>query len=96
MAGNAAEVFEWSGWPEVDVVVLDRQLPDGTADELLPYIKQQSPEAAVIVVTGFADVEGAITALRRGASDYLLKPINPDALSRVSAASQRSGGRSVN
>lgn len=77
---NAAEVYSWSGWPSVDVVVLDRQLPDGTADDLLPHIKHQSPEAAVIVVTGFSDVEGAISALRRGASDYLLKPINPDAL----------------
>src|SRR5262249_48062243 len=38
------------------------------------------PAAAVLVVTGYADLEGAIAALRQGAADYILKPVNPDAL----------------
>ncbi|HEX6987115.1 MAG TPA: ATP-binding protein [Planctomycetaceae bacterium] len=80
VAGTVAEVLARDDWAEIDVVILDRRLPDGTADELLPHVKGRAPDAAVLVVTGFADVEGAITALRRGASDYLLKPINPDAL----------------
>ena len=34
----------------------------------------------IIVMTGYADLDGSIAALRHGAADYLLKPINPDAL----------------
>jgi signal transduction histidine kinase len=80
IAGTVAEVLRRADWRDIDVVILDRRLPDGTADDLLPVLKQKAPDAAVLIVTGFADVEGAILALRRGASDYLLKPINPDAL----------------
>lgn len=80
VAGTVAEVLARDHWTEIDVVILDRRLPDGSVDDLLSYIGQKAPRAALIVVTGYADVEGAIMALRRGASDYLLKPINPDAL----------------
>ncbi len=59
---------------------MDRRLPDGTADALLPHLKQLAPEAAVIIMTGYADLDGTLTALRHGATDYLLKPINPDVL----------------
>jgi signal transduction histidine kinase len=59
---------------------LDRKLPDATADELLPSLRRLAPEAAILVVTGYADLQGAIAALRQGASDYILKPLNPDAL----------------
>jgi signal transduction histidine kinase len=59
---------------------MDRKLPDGTADSLLPQIRQLAPEAAVIIITGHTDLDGTITALRQGAADYMLKPINPDAL----------------
>lgn len=80
VAAAAAEVLGRTDWRDIEVVILDRRLPDGTADDLLPVLKERAPNAAVLVVTGFADVEGAVTALRRGASDYLIKPINPDAL----------------
>jgi two-component system, LuxR family, sensor kinase FixL len=92
MAATAAEALGRQDWSQLDAVILDRKLPDGTADDLLPRLKELAPEAAVIIVTGFSDVEGAITALRRGASDYILKPINPDALraslKRLSEAKQ--------
>ncbi len=39
-----------------------------------------APQADVIIVTGYGDLEGTITALRHGAADYILKPINPDVL----------------
>lgn len=62
------------------VVILDRNLPDGTADEFLPELKRLAPNAETIVVTGFADLNSTISALRSGVADYLIKPINPDAL----------------
>jgi len=64
----------------MDVILLDRRLPDIQADELLPQLRQVAPKADIIVATGFADLDGTIAALRHGAADYLLKPIRPDAL----------------
>ncbi|HZY84575.1 MAG TPA: response regulator, partial [Gemmataceae bacterium] len=79
-AGTVAEVLARQDWSEVAAVLLDRQLPDGTAEELLPQLRQLAPDAAVLIVTGYADLHGAIAALRQGAADYILKPINPEAL----------------
>jgi PAS domain S-box-containing protein len=69
-------------------IVLDRKLPDGHATQSLPEIRDRAPHAAVIIVTGYADLDGAIVALREGASDYILKPINAEAL-RASLARLR-------
>jgi PAS domain S-box-containing protein len=79
-AGTAAEALNRHDWDRIAAVILDRRLPDGTAEELLPRLRRLAPDAAVLVVTGYADLQGAIAALRQGAADYILKPINPDAL----------------
>ena len=58
-----------------DVVLLDLKLPDGSGMELLEELSGNgSPE--VIVITGQATVETAVEALRRGAVDYLTKPVD--------------------
>jgi len=79
-AGSAAEALNQDDWSKFFAIILDRRLPDATANELLPQLKRLAPEAAVIIVTGYADLEGAIAALRQGAADYILKPLNPEAL----------------
>ncbi|HTU16969.1 MAG TPA: PAS domain S-box protein [Gemmataceae bacterium] len=79
-AGTVAEVLKRKSWDRISAVLLDRRLPDGSAEELLPRLRQLAPEAAILIVTGYADLQGAIAALRQGAADYILKPINPDAL----------------
>ncbi len=79
-AGTVAEVLARKDWSDMAAVLLDRKLPDGTAEGLLPRLRQLAPDAAVLIVTGYADLHGAIDALREGAADYILKPINPDAL----------------
>ncbi|MFO0870650.1 MAG: PAS domain S-box protein [Pirellulales bacterium] len=65
---------------QVEMIILDRRLPDGSAEEALPRLKAKAPDAAVVIITGYADLDGVITALREGADDYLLKPVNPDLL----------------
>jgi PAS domain S-box-containing protein len=79
-AGTAADAFAREDLPGFSAVILDRRLPDGVADELLPLLHAAAPEADVIVVTGYSDLQGAIAALRQGAADYILKPLNPEAL----------------
>ena len=79
-AGTVAETLARSDGSAYLAIILDRKLPDGTAEELLPRLRQLAPEAAVLIVTGYADLHGAVAALRQGAADYILKPINPDAL----------------
>jgi two-component system, LuxR family, sensor kinase FixL len=79
-AGTAAEVLKRTDWSRVSAILLDRRLPDSDAEELLPRLRQLAPDTAILIVTGYADLQGAIAALRQGAADYILKPINPDAL----------------
>lgn len=79
-ATTAAEAIQPREWEKFSAILLDRKLPDGNAEELLPRLRLLAPHASIMVVTGFADLDGAILALRHGAEDYLLKPINPDLL----------------
>jgi len=78
--GSAAEVLSRTDLKNFSAVILDRKLPDATAEELLPKIRQEAPGASLVIVTGYSDLQGVIAALRQGASDYILKPLNPDAL----------------
>jgi len=77
-AGSVVEALNRSNWSQISAILLDRKLPDGNAEELLPRLKELAPSAAVMIVTGHADLEGAITAIRQGAADYITKPINPE------------------
>ncbi|MFO7708741.1 MAG: response regulator [Desulfobacterales bacterium] len=58
----------------VDVVVLDVKMPGMSGIEALQRIKEASPETEVLMLTGHADVETGIEAMRAGALDYLMKP----------------------
>jgi two-component system response regulator AtoC len=58
-----------------DVVLLDLQLPDGSGIELFDGMKNRG-SIEVILITGHASIESSIEALRLGAADYLIKPVN--------------------
>src|SRR5208337_1555623 len=77
-AGTAREALNRDNWASISAIMLDRKLPDSSAEELLPRLKQLAPDAAILIVTGYADLAGAITAIRQGAADYITKPINAD------------------
>jgi len=59
-----------------DVVFLDVHLPDGNGLKMIPIIKAMSFSPEVIIITGLGDPDGAETAIRLGAWDYLLKPLS--------------------
>jgi PAS domain S-box-containing protein len=79
-AGTVAAALDRNNWSEITTIILDYKLPDGSAETLLPQLRQLAPNAAVIVSTGVAGLDGAILALQHGAFDYILKPLNADAL----------------
>ncbi len=58
-----------------DLVVLDRRLPDGDGLSFLPELKASLPGAVIVVVTAHADIDSAVAAVRQGASDYIVKPV---------------------
>jgi two-component system, NtrC family, sensor histidine kinase HydH len=89
-AGTVAEVLKRSDWSRLSAIILDRRLPDGSAEQLLPRLRELAPGAAVIIVTGHADIDGAIAAIRQGAVDYILKPIDADQLrNRLASLAER-------
>ena len=80
VATNVSETLQTRDWDAVFAVILDRRLPDGTAEELLPEIRKRAPQTTVVVVTGHADLEAAVAVIRHGVADFLTKPVNPDLL----------------
>ena len=65
---------------DIDVVILDRKMPDLSGEEVLKEIKKFRPEIQVIMLTGHGTLESAIEGLEAGATDYLVKPVYIDDL----------------
>jgi len=83
-APDAASALQLLQAGAYDLVYLDIRLPDQSGIQLLPQIHAIYPDMPVVILTAHATLETAIGAVRAGARDYLLKPINPeDILSRT-------------
>jgi len=63
-----------------DLVLTDVRMPDGTGLELLATIREHWPSTPVIVMTGYGSVQDAVGAMKGGAADYLIKPVERDEL----------------
>jgi two-component system response regulator AtoC len=66
-----------------DIVFSDVQMPGMDGFELLARLKEARPDLDVVIITGYGGVQGAIDAIRDGASDYLLKPLDLDEIEGV-------------
>lgn len=63
-----------------DLIITDIEMPSMKGTELLEKVKALDSQTAVIIITAFGSLDTAISALRNGASDYILKPIEFDEL----------------
>ena len=70
---EARAVIEEQG---CDLLITDKNLPDVSGLELLRLAKERNPFSEVIIITGYASLETALTALELDAFDYVLKPLN--------------------
>ncbi len=84
-ATSGLEALERLKEKEFHVVVTDLVLEDTSGLDILSRVKQLDPAIEVILVTGHANVETAIFALKNGARDYLVKPINSEELKHTVA-----------
>src|SRR3989475_1602602 len=57
-----------------DLVLLDLRLPDMDGMDVLRALRSRYPEVAVIIITGFGQIQSAVEAIKVGATDYLEKP----------------------
>ncbi len=73
-AASGEEALDFVIGQEYDVVLTDIRMQGIDGVELLRRIKEQSPDAIVILMTGYASLGTAVEALRLGAHDYLIKP----------------------
>jgi len=82
-ARTAAEGLELVREQRPDAVVLDLQLPDKSGLEVFQDIKALDPRRPVIFITAHGTAETAIEAMKGGAFDYLVKPVDLDRLSQL-------------
>lgn len=82
-AGTVREALTLFKRETFDLALLDMRLPDGSGLDLLTDFQELAPEAQVIVITGYGDVDTAVQAMKMGAYDYITKPFDLDRLALV-------------
>jgi len=65
---------------KIDVILLDLMMPGVSGMEVLDQVRLIDPNLLVIVITGYATVESAVEAMKKGAYDFIPKPFTPDQL----------------
>jgi DNA-binding response OmpR family regulator len=93
IAANAFEATAYSDAidNDLDLVLLDLGLPDGSGDSVLQRLRQKRPELSVIILTARADVSDKVRGLDLGANDYVTKPFAfEELLARIRAAMRTS------
>ncbi len=79
-ASSAKDAIDTLRSGHFNLVITDLVMPGSSGIQVLLEAKRHDPQVCVIVLTGYGDMESAIEALRLGADDYLLKPIDTEAL----------------
>lgn len=80
---NGLEALDTLHKNQFDIIITDIRMPEMTGLELLDKVKDLHNKPEVIILSGYDEFNFAVQALRNGAREYLLKPINRDGLSKA-------------
>jgi DNA-binding NtrC family response regulator len=83
VAESAADALTRMAERKWDLALLDIKMRGTDGIELQRRLHEIDPELIVIMMTGYASVETAVTALKNGAYDYVTKPLDPDDISHL-------------
>ena len=83
MAQGGKEALQLMLKSEFDIVVTDFKLPKMSGMELLEVVKRDFPKTEVIMITGYGSIETAVEAMKKGACDYITKPINDNEIKLI-------------
>jgi DNA-binding NtrC family response regulator len=97
VAETGAEALRLAAARPYDIALLDIKMPGMDGLELQAHLAEKSPDTTVIMMTAYASVETAVSALKAGAYDYIVKPFDPDELTHlVERASEHRALRAEN
>jgi len=80
---SARQALEALARESFDVALIDIKMPGMDGMELQNRLRELDPDLLLIIMTGYASVETAVQALKRGAYDYITKPFDPDELAHL-------------
>ncbi len=81
-ASSGAEALEKARATDYAIYFIDLKMPGGMDGiETMMQIRRLHPEASIIIITAYATVDTAITAIKEGAQEYIVKPCNPEEIS---------------
>lgn len=83
LAENGLQALKVLGQQNVDLILADHIMPEMDGLELLEAVRKKYPHLPYIIMTAYGSIENAVTLLKRGATDYLLKPLELDHLQLV-------------
>lgn len=73
-AASVVEAINILKYNAVDLLITDLQMPGAGGMELIKYVEEHFPKVPKLVITGYPSVDGALSAIKSGALDYLVKP----------------------
>ncbi len=82
-ADSGARALSFLAEGEYDLLLVDMKMPGMDGLELLHRVREEHPQVLVIMITAYGSIENAVEAMKNGASDYLLKPFDPEQLIMV-------------
>jgi DNA-binding NtrC family response regulator len=81
-ASSGREAVEKAAARDYAIYFVDLKMPGGMDGiETMMQIRRQHPDASIIIITAYATVDTAITAMKEGAQEYIVKPCNPEEIS---------------
>ncbi len=89
LANSVEEGIKLAGTCDPQYAVVDLRLDDGSGLEVVEAIRAKSPDARIVMLTGYGNIASAVAAVKAGAIDYLAKPANVDDI--VNALYARAG-----